>query len=689
MNGKDKDFNMGFLVVCFIIIAIDYFVIINNVHHLTGVGQGGTMLTKTSVKLAPVMRGVFIFFFTVLSWNNYKNKLVKKGWLETDNARYILLVTSIVLTIIFLCLNLLPNFILIFLYPVVFVLLITSIICLIMTYNEVVLNNEEGTILDVSKIKNEKETTFVLEAEKGYINITNIFRSVLLSGGAGAGKSFSVIEPLLDESVRKGFSGICYDVKFPTLANKVYTSFIYHNQKKVNLYPVSFNDVRRSMRFNILDPVLLENTIYAEQYAKSLYSSLDTSMQKSGGANYFNKSAVAVLKGCIWWLRKNNQKFCTLPHVVQLILGSSTEVLIKILMSDSETKGFISSVRDAAEKEAFEQIAGVIGTLQNYMSEMATKEFYWVCTGNDFTLDLNNPLNPGYLILGNSLQVKSAMNPIISMVFTVSLNLMNEVNKNPSIFTIDESPTLSILDLETIPATARSNKIAIVLAVQDKSQMDAAYGKEKSNVIISNLGNQFFGNVSEFGSAKMVSDFIGDEYRSVGSTSKSGSSSESGDSSSRSVSYSEQKRKIIEPSEVMTLNVGEFVGKLVDSDINFFKGKLKGLIHKYPDYKEMEIPNFVKDFDLTDDELLKANKEISQILKDINTYRGDREINVIFVKFQELKTKNDLSNDWLLEQITLLIIKRYQKAKIDDILLRNFESIQADIDNIVQNYMFA
>ena len=692
MNAKDKEFNVMFLVITFFIIAIDYFFILNNQLHLTGNGQSSARMGVAITKIAPILRAFFVFLFVVLSWNNYKNKLVSKGWLETDQARYVLLVSSIVLSLVFIFINVLPGAFIIFMYPVVFILLILSLILLIMTYNEVVMNVDEGTILGVSKIKNEKDTSFVLECFGGFINITNIFRSVLLSGGAGAGKSFSVIEPILDESVKKGFSGICYDVKFPTLANKVYTSFIYHDQRKVKLYPVSFNDVHRSLRFNILDPILLENTIYAEQYAKSLYASLDTSMQKAGGANYFNKSAVAVLKGCIWWLRKNNPKYCTLPHVVQLILGSSTEVLIKILMSDSETKGFISSVRDAAEKEAFEQIAGVIGTLQNYMSEMATKEFYWVCTGSDFTLDLNNPINPGYLILGNSLQVKSAMNPIISMVFTVSLNLMNEQGKNPSIFTIDESPTLSILDLETIPATARSNKIAIVLAVQDKSQMDASYGKEKSNVIMSNLGNQFFGNVSEFSSAKLVSDFIGDEYRTIASQSNSGSSSESGDSNSKSISYSEQNRKILKPAEVMNLAVGEFVGKLVDSDISFFRGKLKGLIHKYPDYKELEIPNFVKDFDLTEEEIDKAYNEIKLIVENISLYRSDREINMLYVKSVENKHAETLpnsKNNWLYDNIKALILKRYQKNKINDILLKNFESIQDDINNIIAVYAFS
>jgi type IV secretory pathway TraG/TraD family ATPase VirD4 len=67
-------------------------------------------------------------------------------------------------------------------------------------------------------------------------------------------------------------------------------------------------------------------------------------------------------------------------------------------------------------------------------------------------------------------------------------------------------PTIFIPTLMKIPATGRSNKMALVYMAQHFSQMDAMYGKDKRSALVTNLATQFYGNVSGMETAKYVSD---------------------------------------------------------------------------------------------------------------------------------------------------------------------------------------
>ena len=89
------------------------------------------------------------------------------------------------------------------------------------------------------------------------------------------------------------------------------------------------------------------------------------------------------------------------------------------------------------------------------------------------------------------------------------------LNKNPlhkvdrAFVLVDELPTLYINKLEQTPATARSNKVATIFACQDFSQLVDLYGRDKAQVILSNMGNQFFGRTVNTDSAQMISQLFG------------------------------------------------------------------------------------------------------------------------------------------------------------------------------------
>ena len=153
---------------------------------------------------------------------------------------------------------------------------------------------------------------------------------------------------------------------------------------------------------------------------------------------------------------------------------------------------------------------------------------------------------------------------------------MNKQGKRKSFVLLDEAPTLYIPKFEVIPATARSNKVASVYMAQDIAQMVDMFGREKAEVIIANLSNQFYGKVSSVQTAKVVSEMIGKEEQLITNRSQGSSRGSKGSRNlSHNTSTSQQERALIKPQEVMQLQPGEFVGQTVEASIPYFRAQTK------------------------------------------------------------------------------------------------------------------
>ena len=424
-----------------------------------------------------------------------------------------------------------------------------------------------------------KETApwgFNLRLKDGWVNIVNPFRGILVIGAAGSGKSHSIAEPLLEQAAAKGYTGIVYDFKFPTLCNCLYAS-LKPQGKAVRLRVVNFKDLSRSHRLNPLKPQNLPMVAYAEEYAQAVIANLrpDTISKK----DYWINSATKVFSATIWYLKKHHPAYCTLPHVVALICHRRFQSLLTLLEQDLETAPLIADMSVAVELGAEKQVAGVIGTLQNALSALNTPEIFWVLSGDDFDLTLNDPDAPQFLCLGTDPSLSQTFAPVVACIITVALKHMNQAGKHPSIVLLDEAPTLYIPRFDQIPATARSNRIATVYMAQDISQMVQSYGEVNAEVITGNLNNQFFGKVANQRTANYVAKMIGREEKEVLSFGENisgrGMGMMSYESQGRNVNHSLQERDIVRPQEVMNQQVGAFTGLTVGPKGNqWFKGQI-------------------------------------------------------------------------------------------------------------------
>lgn len=419
-----------------------------------------------------------------------------------------------------------------------------------------------------------RQTVFSIGTEGGpvaQINITNPYRGILILGGAGSGKSKSLIEPLILQAIQQNFTGLLYDYKFPTLAqvaSKAHRAF----PSSVQPYYVNFDDLTRSHRVNPLRPDLMPTSSYADEYARCIMANLKPeSIQKS---DFWTDSAQSYLTAVIWFLREEHPQYCTLPHVMNLIF-EPTEDVVALLSTHPETRGTVASLRESLERKAQGQTAGVVSTLQTALRKINTKEICWVLSGDDFNLNLNNPQEPKFLTIGNTEHLPGTFAPVLALLASVALKQMNRQGKQKSVVILDEAPTLYIPGFEQLPATARANQVATIFAAQDISQIEGMYGPNKKDTILANLNNQFFGRVGESKAAQYLVDLWGSHYVQQVTRSMSSGQTSNGSSVSDSTSVNEQRRNRIESQDVLNLQQGEFYGQLVESDVSSFKAKLK------------------------------------------------------------------------------------------------------------------
>ncbi|MBC3789186.1 type IV secretory system conjugative DNA transfer family protein [Spirosoma utsteinense] len=403
------------------------------------------------------------------------------------------------------------------------------------------------------------------------IYLTKPERGVLILGGAGAGKSKSLIEPIIRQTIQQGRTGLLYDFKFPTLA-RVAAYAWQHSGSGLGFYYVNFEDLTRSHRVNPLSPATMPTQSHADEYARAILYNLKPDAIKKG--DFWTDSAHSYLTALIWFLREEHPDFCTLPHVMALAFQPTADV-VALLSTNPETRGTIASLRESVQRKAEGQTAGVVSTLQTALRKINTKEIVWVLSGDDFDLNLNDPDAPKFVTLGNAPTLSNVFAPVIALLTTVALKQMNQQGKRPSALILDEAPTLFIPNLEQLPATGRSNEIATVFGAQDISQIEDMYGRSKKDALLSNLNNQFYGRVGHRETAQYISDLWGKEDVKQRTEGENESSRNYETTQGRSVSHSYTERSRIRIQDVLELQTGEFYGQLVDSDFSSFKAQIK------------------------------------------------------------------------------------------------------------------
>lgn len=393
---------------------------------------------------------------------------------------------------------------------------------------------------------------------KGWINVVNPFRASMVLGTPGSGKSYAIVNNYIKQQIEKGFAMYIYDYKFPDLSEIAYNHLLHHldaYKVKPQFYVINFDDPRKSHRCNPINPAFMTDISDAYESAYTIMLNLNRSwIQKQG--DFFVESPIILLAAIIWFLKIYEKgKYCTFPHAIEFLNRPYAQIF-PILTSYDELANYLSPFMDAWEGGAQDQLQGQIASAKIPLSRMISPALYWVMTGDDFSLDINNPKEPKVLVVGNNPDRQNIYSAALGLYNSRIVKLINKKKQLKSSVIIDELPTIYFRGLDNLIATARSNKVAVCLGFQDFSQLTRDYGDKESKVIQNTVGNVFSGQVVGE-TAKTLSERFGKVLQQRQSMTIN--------RNDKSTSISTQMDSLIPASKISNLTQGIFVGAVSDN----------------------------------------------------------------------------------------------------------------------------
>ena len=393
---------------------------------------------------------------------------------------------------------------------------------------------------------------------KGWINIVNPFRASMVLGTPGSGKSYAIVNNYIKQQIEKGFAMYIYDYKFPDLSEIAYNHLRHHldaYEVKPQFFVINFDDPRKSHRCNPINPSFMTDISDAYESAYTIMLNLNRSwIQKQG--DFFVESPIILLAAIIWFLKiYENGKYCTFPHAIEFLNRPYAQIF-PILTAYDELANYLSPFMDAWEGGAQDQLQGQIASAKIPLSRMISPALYWVMTGDDFSLDINNPREPKILVVGNNPDRQNIYSAALGLYNSRIVKLINKKKQLKSSVIIDELPTIYFRGLDNLIATARSNKVAVCLGFQDFSQLTRDYGDKESKVIQNTVGNVFSGQVVGE-TAKTLSERFGKVLQQRQSMTIN--------RNDKSTSISTQLDSLIPASKISNLTQGMFVGAVSDN----------------------------------------------------------------------------------------------------------------------------
>ena len=403
-------------------------------------------------------------------------------------------------------------------------------------------------------------TKFVYQGKEwdGWINVVNPFRATIVLGTPGSGKSYAVVNNYIKQTIAKGFATYIYDYKFDDLSVIAYNELLKNIDKykvKPSFYVINFDDPRRSHRCNPINPKFMVDISDAYESAYTIMLNLNkTWIQKQG--DFFVESPIILLAAIIWYLRiYKDGKYCTFPHTIEFLNKPYADIFT-ILTSYPSLENYLSPFMDAWKGGAQDQLQGQIASAKIPLSRMISPQLYWVMTGDDFTLDLNNPNEPKILCVGNNPDRQNIYSAALGLYTSRIVKLVNKKGQLKSSIIIDELPTIYFRGIDNLIATARSNKVAVCLGFQDYSQLARDYGDKEAKVIQNTVGNIFSGQVVGE-TAKNLSERFGKILQQRQSVSINRQDT--------STSINTQLDFLIPASKISNLSQGTFVGSVADN----------------------------------------------------------------------------------------------------------------------------
>lgn len=389
-----------------------------------------------------------------------------------------------------------------------------------------------------------------------WVNLPNPFRGLLVMGLSGSGKTAYIVKEIIRQQIEKGFGMFIHDFKYPDLTNVAY----YHFEKNKNkykggpgFYVIDFENIKN--RCNPLMPKSINSITDAASASRAILLGLNQDWLDQQG-DFWVESSINFVTALIWYLRLYKDGInCTLPHVIELA-QTDLNKLFSILRAEPTLEALVNPFVKAYEEDAGRQLIGQISGAAIMLGTLSTGKLYYVLSGDDFTMTINDPKHPKVVCIANNPQVANVYSALISLYLSNLQKLLKEQEEQPCGIMLEEFANISWPGVDKFLSVCRSYLVSTTLVIQDASQLIMHYGKQQADVILSMVGNVISGQVTG-DSAKALSERFGKIMQDRRSLSIN--------STDTSLNHSKQLDYAIPQSTISTLSAGQFVGVVADT----------------------------------------------------------------------------------------------------------------------------
>lgn len=240
---------------------------------------------------------------------------------------------------------------------------------------------------------------------------------------------------------------------------------------------------------------------FVDNQSRNLSTDQDGMFVELKGLRYTSKNNEKIYIEDTWYENSKGERvepdtitgeYSDMPHVLSF-LGHSYDDVFDILMQDEKIMSLMAPFQSAYQNKAMDQLEGMVGTLRVSAARLVSPEAYWVFTGDDFDLKISDKEHPSYLVIANDPEKEQVIGSLNALILNRLVTRVNSKGNLPVSIIVDELPTLYFHKIDRLIGTARSNKVSVTLGFQELPQLEADYGKNGMQKIITTCGNIFMG----------------------------------------------------------------------------------------------------------------------------------------------------------------------------------------------------
>ncbi|WP_008315637.1 type IV secretory system conjugative DNA transfer family protein [Leptolyngbya sp. PCC 6406] len=382
-------------------------------------------------------------------------------------------------------------------------------------------------------------------------------QSAVVIGRPKSGKTFSAINPMLKSAIEQEMAIVLYDYKADDQGNGGQMAYIATLAARHGYKGNVFAPGRDyTCVINPLDFLEDENddttaAVLAEVFHKNLKG------DKSRGDEFFGPAGQRLIQALLQFAKATPYpdlamafSLVRLPQLPERLIYADQQgrlpLAVRIAFSQimqtagaaKTTSGITATASDVLTRFMSQRILPSLLGETNISIELGRKELI-VFQSDIFRQDVVNPL----------------LAALINVVINRNFSIQRQV---PLVFSADEFPTIYLPQCPTWPNEHRSKGFVGLFGFQSFPQIRDAYGREKTDVLLSGVGTHFWFNPGNRDTAKSYSDFIGETEITMQNKSWSRQRGGSG-GRNRTISEQTRTRPLILPDEFTRFGTGECV----------------------------------------------------------------------------------------------------------------------------------